>query len=113
MMIYKLDKINEMADGDTDFVHAIITIFLKEIPQDLINLEDAVETSNFEQIGKIAHKIKPNVDLFGMTQTLSNAQDLEKLGKGRGDLSEIRNKFSSFRKDLEQAIVELRSDFNL
>ena len=41
-MIYNLDKIKEMADGDEDFIISVISVFLEEVPQDLGELEKAI-----------------------------------------------------------------------
>jgi len=112
-MIYTLDKINEMAEGDTDFIMSVVSVFLEEVPEDLAALESAIGSGNFEQIGKMAHKIKPNVDLLGMEQTRANAYDLEKLGKNSGSMEEIKMKFPLLKKDIEQVIAELKKDFNL
>ena len=65
-MIYNLDKINEMAEGDEDFINSVISVFLEEVPQDLELLEVALNEQNHDQVYKLAHKIKPNVDLLGM-----------------------------------------------
>ncbi|MGB5461117.1 MAG: Hpt domain-containing protein, partial [Eudoraea sp.] len=62
-MIYSLDKINEMAEGDEDFINSVISVFLEEVPQDLEDLEKAIENGDYENVYKLAHKIKPNVDL--------------------------------------------------
>ncbi|MGS0526845.1 hypothetical protein ACU8V7_18550 [Zobellia nedashkovskayae] len=32
-MIYNLDKINEMAEGDEDFINSVISVFLEEVPE--------------------------------------------------------------------------------
>ncbi|MEO0571537.1 MAG: Hpt domain-containing protein [Bacteroidota bacterium] len=112
-MIYTLDKLNEMAEGDEDFVLSVISVFLEEVPEDLAALENAIASGNFEQIGKMAHKIKPNVDLLGMEQTRANAYDLEKLGKASGSLEEIKMKFPLLKKDVEQVISELQKDFDI
>ena len=112
-MIYTLDKINEMAEGDEDFVISVISVFLEEVPEDMAALESAIASENFEQIGKMAHKIKPNVDLLGMEQTRANAYELEKLGKNSGSLDEIKAKFPLLKQDVQQVVAELRKDFNL
>jgi len=112
-MIYTLDKLNEMAEGDEDFINSVISVFLEEVPEDLAALENAIASKNFEQIGKMAHKIKPNVDLLGMEQTRANAYELEKLGKASGSLEEINMKFPLLKRDVEQVISELKKDFNL
>lgn len=112
-MIYSLDKINEMADGDEDFISSVISVFLEEVPQDLEGLEHALNTSNYQQVYQLAHKIKPNVDLLGMEQTRAAALEIETLGKSEANMSEIQSIFPKLKKDIEQVVSELRKDFDL
>jgi len=112
-MIYTLDKINEMAAGDEDFIVSIVTVFLEEIPQDLKDLEEAVNNRDHEQTYQLAHKIKPNVDILGMEQTRILALDIETLGKNQGSFDEINTKFPVLKQDVLQVISELQSDFGI
>ncbi|MDG1573209.1 Hpt domain-containing protein [Robiginitalea sp. M366] len=112
-MIYNLDKINEMADGDQDFVESVISVFLEEVPEDLEALEQAVAAAHYEQVYKMAHKIKPNVDLLGMEQTRALALEIETLGKTEGSLEEIRQRFPMLKRDVQQVVGELKNDFDL
>ena len=111
-MIYNLDKINEMAAGDQDFVESVISVFLEEVPQDLEDLEQAIEKGDHENVYKLAHKIKPNVDLLGMEQTRATALEIETLGKSEENMSEIESKFPLLKKDVLQVVAELKKDFN-
>ncbi len=112
-MIYSLDKVNEMAEGDEDFVLSVVSVFLEEVPEDLTALEDAIDRKDFEQVYKLAHKIKPNVDLLGMEQTRAIALEIETLGKNESNLEQIEEKFPLLKKDIEQVIAELKRDFGL
>lgn len=112
-MIYSLDKINEMAEGDEDFVNSVISVFLEEVPQDLTELETALDQENYEQIYKLAHKIKPNVDLLGMEQARANALQMETLGKNGAGLSELTQIFPRLKKDVQQVVAELKKDFQV
>ncbi len=112
-MIYSLDKIHEMAEGDQEFVRSVVSVFLEEVPEDLRELESAVATSHYEQVYKLAHKIKPNVDLLGMEQTRAIALEIETLGKSEGNMEVIRERFPLLKQDVEQVISELRKDFDL
>ena len=111
-MIYSLDKINEMAAGDEEFVQSVVTVFLEEVPQDLESLERAITEKDYESVYKLAHKIKPNVDLFGMEQARATALEIETLGKSEENSAEIESKFPLLKKDVLQVIAELRKDFN-
>ena len=112
-MIYNLDKINEMADGDEDFINSVISVFLEEVPQDLVALENALNEKNHEQAYQLAHKIKPNVDLLGMEQTRATALEIETMGKENSDISRMAELFQVLKKDIHQVVGELRNDFNV
>lgn len=112
-MIYSLDKVNEMAEGDEDFVNSVVSVFLEEVPEDLTALENAIAQRNYEQVYKLAHKIKPNVDLLGMEQTRATALEIETLGKSEGNMDEIESKFPLLKRDVQQVIAELHKDFDL
>ncbi|WP_149277566.1 Hpt domain-containing protein [Pareuzebyella sediminis] len=112
-MIYNLDKINEMADGDEDFINSVISVFLDEVPEDLKELEQALAQKNHEQVYKLAHKIKPNVDLLGMEQTRERALQIETLGKNEANMAEIQEIFPTLKKDINQVVAELKKDFQL
>jgi HPt (histidine-containing phosphotransfer) domain-containing protein len=112
-MIYSLDKINEMAEGDEDFINSVISVFLEEVPQDLEDLENAIKNGDYENVYKLAHKIKPNVDLLGMEQSRIIALEIETLGKDAQNSAEIEKKFPLLKTDVHQVISELKKDFSL
>ena len=112
-MIYNLDKINEMSEGDQDFVISVISVFLEEVPVDLEGLEKAIGERDYENVYKLAHKIKPNVDLLGMEQTRATALEIETLGKNTANMDEIEQKFPLLKKDVLQVVSELQKDFDL
>lgn len=112
-MIYSLDKINEMAEGDQDFVLSVISVFLDEVPEDLEGLEKAINNRDYENVYKLAHKIKPNVDLLGMEQTRVIALEIETMGKKDASIHDIEEKFPLLKKDVLQVMGELKKDFDL
>ncbi|MFC4094615.1 Hpt domain-containing protein [Euzebyella saccharophila] len=112
-MIYNLDKINEMAEGDEAFINSVISVFLEEVPHDLEELESALEQHNHDRVYKLSHKIKPNVDLLGMEQTRATALQLETMGKDKASMEEIRSLFPMLKKDIHQVVEELKKDFDL
>ena len=112
-MIYSLDKINEMAEGDEDFVTSVVSVFLEEVPVDLDGLEKAIAERDYENVYKLAHKIKPNVDILGMEQTRARALEIETMGKNTASIDEIEEKFPMLKKDVLQVVAELKKDFDL
>jgi nicotinamide-nucleotide amidase len=97
-MIYSLDKINEMAEGDEDFVTSVVSVFLEEVPVDLDGLEKAIAERDYENVYKLAHKIKPNVDILGMEQTRARALEIETMGKSTASIEDWENNLPDFIK---------------
>lgn len=112
-MIYSLDKINEMAEGDQEFINSVVSVFLEEVPQDLKDLELALEQKDHERVYQLAHKIKPNVDLLGMEQTRAAALEIETMGKNSASIADIEKVFPALKTDIVQVMTELKNDFNL
>ncbi len=112
-MIYSLDRLNEMADGDQDFINSVVLVFLEEVPGDLELLEKAITNKDYALTYQYAHKIKPNVDLLGMEKTREAALEIETLGKNEGDFSKIETVFKLLKIDVNQVVAELRNDFSL
>lgn len=113
MMIYSLDKINEMAEGDEDFILSIIGVFLDEVPEDLAALEEAIAGGDIENAYKLAHKLKPNMDILGLEEARMAALEIETIGKNNGSMEDIREHFPKLKQDIQQVITELKSDFSL
>ena len=47
---YSLDKVNDIADNDSDFIKVLVQTFLEEIPEDLEQLSSAVENNNKDEL---------------------------------------------------------------
>lgn len=112
-MIYNLDKINEMADGDMDFIKSVVMAFFEEVPEDLEKLEAAIREKSYEPTYQLAHKLKPNLDLMGMEKARLAALEIETRGKSGGDFNKIASTFQLLKTDIVQVLGELKNDFDL
>ena len=63
---YSRENLNEIAGGDDEFIAIIAKTFLEEIPPDLRSLVVAIENENKELAYQFAHKMKPNLEMFGI-----------------------------------------------
>ena len=102
-----------MADGDQDFILSIVGVFLEEVPQDLSDLEAALEAGDVENSYKLAHKLKPNMDILGLEGARVAALEIETIGKNNGSLDDMRTHLPRLQQDINQAITELKTDFGL
>lgn len=109
---YSIESLSEIAGGDEEFMLIVAKTFLEEIPPDLIAMEEAIENNNRELAYQFAHKMKPNLEMFGLnlgkditsieswTRTLKNKSTIE--GHRRNVVDTV-----------ETVFIELKEDFNL
>lgn len=109
---YKLDRVREMADNDEDFVLAIASAFLEEVPEDAQRLKTGVPAKNYKDVYQAAHKMKPTVDLFelGVLDTLIEVQDW---GKYEQTDKNVDQQLQIVLNAVEDAVNEIKSDFGL
>lgn len=112
-MGYNLEKINEISDGDKDFIEAVVVTFIEEIPEDLVKLEQEVKSGNYEGIYQVSHKIKPNLDLLGMQESYEQNLQILSWAKEKNNITDIVTTFESVQKKINDNITALKTDFNL
>lgn len=109
---YKLHRIKELADNDQDFILALASTFIEEVPGDAKVLEIAVNNENYLLAYQTAHKMKPTVDLFelGILDDLIEVQDWGKFEQKDKDISE---KLQIVLDAVDRTTKEIIQDFKL
>jgi len=86
-------------EGDVELLGELVALFLKELPEMLANLRDAVTAGDASAIERAAHKLKGSVGNFSAQPAFAAALKLEVLGRD-ANLSET-----------EPAYAELENEF--
>ena len=107
---YNLEKVREIAGGDEDFVGVIVSAFLDEIPPDLESMQDAIANNNHKMAYQFAHKMKPNLDMFGI-DLLKQINSMERWSNTNKPTSAIQSELDDITTILTVTIAELREDF--
>ena len=85
---FSLDKLQKMYKGNRTFVQKTVDIFLEQFTRDLETMISSLEEQNYYSVQRLAHKIKPNIELFEIEElrtpileieTLANESEGEKL----------------------------------
>lgn len=112
MSSYNLESVIEMAGGDQDFVKVVVQTFLEEIPPDLNAMNEAIAEDNPEVAYQYAHKMKPNLQMFGLElmPQIKIIEEWSKSGKSKDEVLEAAETITNKVRTAEQ---ELRNDFDL
>jgi PAS domain S-box-containing protein len=72
-----LSYLMDLSNGDVHFVRAILEAFLSEVPVSLQDMELLVKQNNWDQVSKLAHKLKPNFAMLGLKSLQEQALYIE------------------------------------
>lgn len=104
-----LNYLNDLALGSKDFMEDMISSFLKNTPESLNRMHAALKTSDWEQIGKTAHKLKTSFTFMGMEETVVKAKQLQDNGLNASNLEDI----PQLIEDLQTAYNNAESELNV
>lgn len=110
---YNLAKVYALSDNDPEFVMQIITLFVTELPEDVKQIDLGIKTKDYKLAYAYAHKIKPSLDLLGMTVAHQEILEVEAWTKVEGKRKEIVDTFESVQSQIDKAIKEIKKDFEL
>jgi len=110
---YNLAKVYAISENDTDFVVEILKLFVYEVPSDLLEMKEAINQKKHQEAYSFAHKIKPSLDLLGMTIAYGDSLCIENWTREKGKKKEIKDTFKNLKHHIEKAVKEIKKDFNL
>jgi HPt (histidine-containing phosphotransfer) domain-containing protein len=110
---YNLAKVYAISDDDKDFVLQIVNLFVEEVPRDLEQLKEGIKDKKHAYAYGFAHKIKPTLDLLGMEAAHEEILQIEKWTKEEGKKKEIEEIFKSLSGRINDALEEVKKDFNI
>jgi hypothetical protein len=110
---YNLAKVYAISENDDDFVLQIATLFVSEIPSDLMQVKEGINLKDYKLAYSHAHKIKPTLDLLGMSVAFEEILCIEDWTRKEGKRSEIKETYKDLESRIEKAVKEIKKDFNL
>lgn len=112
MNSYNLDDLKEMAEGDEEFLREMLKTFIEELPEDVAAMKSAIANHNAVLTYQIAHKMKPNLKIFGLNLDY-NVKQLEQWSKNNLKKEEV----VVYAQEIENTVMtvcnELKRDYNL
>ena len=105
--VYDLSQLEELAGGMQEFVFSMVDTFLEHTPGQLAELKSAFASGDLSSMGGQAHKIKPNIDLFGINSIREEIRTVETLGKEGNNSPDLPGMIDKIDTVLNQAFQQL------
>lgn len=106
-----LTFLNEISDGDQEFITDVLQTFLVEMPKDMSQLRAAIEAENIKDIGKVAHKTKSTLQTLGLHELKEMAYTIERSAKSTPPppAQELGAQAYTFADYIDKACIKVRT----
>jgi HPt (histidine-containing phosphotransfer) domain-containing protein len=107
--LYDLSMIQTMSGGDEAFMAKMIRLFIDTVPQNVKELLAATNTQNWEQVSKLAHKLKSTVDSMGIKCIRDDIRQVESDAKENKNLHSIPSTVQKIDSVIHDCVEQLRT----
>lgn len=107
--IVDMEQLHSISRGNKVLLDEIITIFLKQYPIEIKDIEQAINLKEYSSIKTISHKMNSSVGFMGMNIVLEELRKLEILAENNEEIKDISVLFTSIKKNCELAELELKA----
>ena len=107
--LYDLTMIQSVSGGDEEFIKKMIALFIETVPPSMEELLKSVEEKNWDQTGKLAHKLKSTIDSMGIKSIREEIRKVESLAKENRHLDLIPPLASHIDTVIHNCVEQLRA----
>jgi len=111
MVLYNLKKIDEIAQGDSDFIGDILNTFVENVTTEVERIQLFKSDENWTAIAESAHKLASNFAYLGANTLQVLALDIEKSVFNDNNLFGIAEKANKLCDGSSFLVSQLQKDF--
>lgn len=111
--LYNLSQLEEMTDGDTEFLISLAGIYLATIPLNSEQMVYAAGAKDWLTVSKIAHKIKPTIDSMNISSISSDIRVLEIDGRNKVNTDKLGKIAVKVDKVINIVAQQLKYEYNI
>ncbi|MFT5601507.1 MAG: PAS domain S-box-containing protein [Flavobacteriales bacterium] len=100
-----ISRLEISSGNDKDFIRKMIALFIEDTPKQIEIIKEALQSNNWEQISKTAHKIKPSIDYVSVAKLQDQVRVLE---SGIADKLIMKKETQNFLLQLELLTSQLK-----
>jgi hypothetical protein len=104
-------RLEELYEDDTEYQIDMFETFLDDVLPEFYTIGSLITERNFEDVGKLAHKLKPTFGMVGLTPVESKMIEFEKFAKsGLATFELLEDKLDAITSILDKKLPILRKE---
>ncbi|WP_374163370.1 2-amino-4-hydroxy-6-hydroxymethyldihydropteridine diphosphokinase [Arcticibacter sp. MXS-1] len=104
-----LSYLNDIAEGNKEFIIDMIDIFIEQTPVYFNQLATAIYEKDWKTAGDVAHKIKPTLAFIGVDAARDQMIEIERKARSLDKPEEIADLFDDLKDTLDDIYVSLEN----
>ena len=109
--LYNLKKLDEIAQGNRDFIRDMLVTFVENVTADIIGIQSLRSAENWTVIAETAHKLASNFAYLGANSLHALAADIEKSVINEHNLTGVADKTDKLCNEGILLVSQLKKDF--
>ncbi len=105
-----LSYLTETMGGKKKLIKEIMDVFLKQVPEELRSIEDAIQKTDYTAVKNIAHTMKSSVSIMGISVLEPILKEMENLGAERIRIEKIKELNQKLAAMCKQALSEIERE---
>jgi hypothetical protein len=105
--LFDLSTLKEMLDDDNAALNMMLTKFVELTPKLLEDINKSFETRNYERVKKIAHEMKPSIDILNIEDLRSEIRLIEKDSADITKYAELKDLMTKLNNIYSQVLKEI------
>jgi PAS domain S-box-containing protein len=111
--LYDLKMVEAISGGDRDFVIKMVRLFLETMPASLRDIEDAADNERWDDLSKLAHKLKSTIDSMGIITLKQLVRTIENNSKNGTSPEELPSQVGELVRVMRVTMRQVQRDFSL
>jgi PAS domain S-box-containing protein len=108
--LYDLSMVQSVSGGDEGFIKKMVALFIETVPQNLDELNKAVQGENWDMVAKTAHKLKSTVDSMGIKSIKQEIRTVEANAKQKIQVEEVPALVERIGSVIHETIGQLQAE---
>ncbi len=106
-----LDYLDMMSDGDLEMKKVMLDMLFEELPQEIAKMRQLTNTSDWNELKSVAHKMKSTLSFVGCDPMTSSNSDIEMICKDGGDTAKVEPLMAVLESNLDNVMSELKTEY--
>ena len=111
--LYDLAMVEMISGGDKSFITKMLKLFLDTVPATLNELTASSKKSDWQQVSKLAHKLKSTIDSMGIAELKPEIRAIEANGKSNTDVAQIPDMVANVIAVMNKVMSAVKKDHSL